>query len=82
MKLKVYPYLLATAMMMAAAGNDKKIFDTGKRIVPSYPSRRDLPRWGINGHVIFAKDEKTAEKYAKKRGLWIPETIVKQIESK
>lgn len=82
MKRKVYPYLLATAMMMAAAGNDKKIFDTGTRIVPSYPTRRDFPRLDVNGHVIFAKDAKTAEKYAKKRGLWIPGTIVKPIESK
>lgn len=83
MKRKVFPYLLATAMMMAAAGNDKNIFDMGTpRIVPSYPTRRDLPRWDINGHVIFAKDAKTAEKYAKKRGLWIPGTIVKPIESK
>ena len=82
MKSKVYPYLLATAMMMAAAGNDKKIFDTGTRIVPSYPTRRDLPQWGVNGHIIFAKDEKTAEKYAKKRGLWVAGAIVKPIESK
>ena len=78
---KVYPYLLAAAMMMAAAGNDKRIFDTGTRTVPSYPTRRDLPRWDVNGHVIYAKDEKTAEKYAKKRGLWVPGTIVKLIES-
>ena len=70
-------------MMLAAAGNDdKKIFDTGTRIVPSYQPRRDLPRWDVNGHIIFAKDEKTAEKYAKKRGLWVPGTIVKPIESK
>lgn len=82
MKNRLYSYSLITAMMMAAAGNDKKIFDTGTRIVPSYQARRDLPRWDVNGHTIFAKDEKTAEKYAKKRGLWVPGTIVKQIESK
>lgn len=82
MKRKVYPYLLALGMMMAAADNDKKIFDTGTRIIPSYPTRRDLPRWDVNGHIIFAKDAKTAEKYAKKRGLWVPGTMVKPIESK
>ena len=68
--------------MMMAAATDKQLFDTGTRIVPSYPTRRDLPRWDVNGHIIFAKDEKTAEKYAKKRGLWVPGTIVKPIESK
>lgn len=80
MKRKVFPYLLASAMMMAAAGNDgKMLFDTGTRTVPSYPARRDLPCWDVNGHVIYAKDAKTAEKYAKKRGLWVPGTIVKPI---
>lgn len=81
MKHKVYP-LFATAMMMAAACNDKRFFDTGTRNVPSYQTRRDLPRWDVNGQVIFAKDANTAEKYAKKRGLWVPGTIVKPIESK
>ena len=32
-------------------------------------------------HILLAaKDEKTAEKYAKKRGLWRPGTIVKPIK--
>lgn len=82
MKHKVYRDLLMTAMIMAAVSNGKNIFDTGTRIVPSYHGGRDLPRWDINGHIIFAKDAKTAEKYAKKRGLWVPGTIVKPIESK
>ena len=82
MNHKGYMHVLATAMMMAAACYDKKIFDTGTRIVPSHPTKRDLPRWDVNGTVIFAKDAKTAEKYAKKRGLWVPGTIVKPIESK
>lgn len=83
MKGKMYSGLLATAMMMAAAGNDNRFFDTGIRTVPDYPAKqRDLPRWDVNGHIIFAKDEKTAEKYAKKRGLWIAGTIVKPIELK
>ena len=83
MDLKKFALLTAEAMLMASAYN-QKLFDTGTRIVPSYPTRRrrDLPCWDVNGHVIFAKDAKTAEKYAKKRGLWIPGTIVKQIESK
>lgn len=82
MNHKGYLYLMATAIMLAAAGNDKRIFDTGTRIVPSSPPKRDLPRWDVNGNVIYAKDAKTAEKYAKKRGLWVSGTIVKPIESK
>ena len=73
--------LFAAAAMMASAF-DKKIFDTGTRIIPDYPTRQDLPRWDVNGKVIFAKDAKTAEKYAKKRGIWVPGTIVKPIELK
>lgn len=33
------------------------------------------------GHRIETKDEKTATKYAKKRGLWRPGTIVKPIKN-
>ena len=74
--------LLAAGAIFMASAYDKKIFDTGTRIVPSYPTRRDLPRWDIGGHIIFAKDAKTAEKYAKKRGFWAAGAIVKPIESK
>ena len=75
--------LLATAAMMMAATSDKQLFDTGPSKIYVKPiQKHDLPRWDVNGHIIFAKDAKTAEKYAKKRGLWVPGTIVKPIESK
>lgn len=68
---------------MMAAASDKQLFDTGLSKVYVKPiSKTDLPRWDVNGNVIFAKDAKTAEKYAKKRGLWVTGTIVKPIESK
>lgn len=73
--------LLATAAMMMAAASDKQLFDTGPSKVYVKPiSKTDLPRWDVNGSVIYAKDEKTATKYAKKRGLWRPGTIVKPIK--
>ena len=73
--------LLATAAMMMAAASDKRLFDTGPSKVYVKPiSKTDLPCWDVNGAVIYAKDEKTAEKYAKKRGLWRPGTIVKPIK--
>lgn len=74
--------LLATAAMMMAAASDKQLFDTGPSKVYVKPiyRRTDLPRWDVNGTVIYAKDEKTATKYAKKRGLWRPGTIVKPIK--
>lgn len=73
--------LLATAAMMMAAASDKQLFDTGTSKVYVKPiQRKDLPCWDVNGAVIYAKDEKTATKYAKKRGLWRPGTIVKPIK--
>ena len=73
--------LLAAAAMMMAAASDKQLFDTGPSKVYVKPiSKTDLPRWDVNGSVIYAKDEKTATKYAKKRGLWRPGTIVKPIK--
>ena len=70
--------LLTRAAMMAAL-SDKQLFHTGPSKVKPI-SKTDLPRWDVNGSVIYAKDEKTATKYAKKRGLWRPGTIVKPIK--
>lgn len=73
--------LLTMAAMMMAAASDKQLFDTGTSKVYVKPiQRKDLPCWDVNGAVIYAKDEKTATKYAKKRGLWRPGTIVKPIK--
>lgn len=38
------------------------------------------PAWDVNGQVVYAKDEKTALKYAKKRGLWHLGIIVKPVK--
>ena len=82
MNRKKFALLAAGAMLMASA-YDKKLFDTGpSNIYVKEKTKHDLPRWDVGGHVIFAKDEKTAEKYAKKRGLWVLGTKVKPIESK
>lgn len=35
-----------------------------------YPKNADLPKFNVGGTIIHAKDEKTAIKYAKKRGVW------------
>lgn len=73
--------LLAAATMMMAAATDKKLFDTWPSKIYVKPiQKHDLPRWEINGAIIHAKDEKTAIKYAKKRGLWRSGTIVKPIK--
>lgn len=67
--------------IIMATERDKQLFDTGPSKVYVKPiSRTDLPCWDVNGAVIYAKDEKTATKYAKKRGLWRPGTIVKPIK--
>lgn len=74
--------LLATAAMMMAVASNKPLFDTGPSKVYVKPiAKKDLPRWDVNGHVIYAKDEKTALKYAKKRGLWVPGTIVQPLQT-
>lgn len=67
------------AVMVSAI---KEHFDIGGTPTFETPSKKtDLPRWEINGHILFAKDEKTAIKYAKKRGLWVDGTIVKPINT-
>lgn len=73
---------LLAGLAMLAGSADKQLFDMGPSKVYVKPiPKNNLPRWDVNGKQVFAKDEKTAIKYAKKRGLWRPGTIVKQIES-
>lgn len=67
---KVKFQLLASAALLMAAATEKQLFDTGTSKIYIKPMpKKDLPKWEINGHTIFAKDEKTAIKYARKRGL-------------
>ena len=63
------------AFLAAAVATSNEVsgyFDTGCRKKTEQPYRRpaDLPKWRCGEHIIYAKDEKTAMKYAKKRGLW------------
>ena len=79
---KQFALLAAGAMLMASA-YDKKMFDTGpSNVYVKKITKHDLPRWDVGGQIIFAKDAKTAEKYAKKRGMWRPGMTVKPIELK
>lgn len=71
-------YLLASILFMTAQGD--QIFDIPKRrgrYVPA-PPNKDLPAWKVGESVIHAKDEKTAVKYAKKRGLWMEGMVVEK----
>ena len=69
MKKKFMSY----AIFMAAAAAAQPDFYTGaSRGYAKKMTKQDLPRWNVGGQIIFAKDAKTAEKYAKKRGLWRP----------
>lgn len=81
--MKGLKLLMANAAIMAAAACYKNLFDTGPSTVYAKKiTKQDLPRWDVGGQIIFAKDSKTAEKYAKKRGMWRPGMTVKPIESK
>lgn len=61
-------------MMLAATAQNQNLFDTGNkaRYQPQPQTRKDLPRFKVGNHTIYAKDIKTAIKYAKKRGLYKP----------
>lgn len=67
--------LLITAAMMLATVQNRDLFDTGNkaRYQPQPQTRKDLPKFKIGDQTIYAKDIKTAIKYAKKRGLYKPD---------
>ena len=70
---------LLAGLAMLAASADKQLFDIGPSKVYVKPiPKNNLPCWDINGKQVFAKDEKTAIKYAKKRGYWCTGAIVKK----
>ena len=57
-------------------------FDTGLRRAdaPDNTKPHSLPKWKVGEYIIFAKNEKDAIKYAKKRGIWKPEHILERID--
>lgn len=68
MSLKSHIYTLALAMAAMSQGNNLYAERTSSQ--KQYPKNKDLPKWDYDGHRIFAKDEATAIKYAKKRGFY------------
>lgn len=71
MNFKNKALLLTLALAMAAQGDPsiyapEKLPDNSK----PYPKNKSLPAWDVGGHIIYAKNEKDALKYAKKRGLF------------
>ena len=63
--------LLMAALYAAATPWDHPLYATRRREKPKpEPAPKSLPRWDVGGHVIYAKNEKDALKYAKKRGLF------------
>lgn len=81
MGMKSKLFMLAGMMMMGTQG--EQYFDAMKR-TPSFPPqpRYDLPSWKVGDSIICAKDEKTAIKYAKKRGLWKEGITIKRMDEK
>lgn len=63
-------YLLAMAMAAAAGMCDSSFQHLPVDNTPPYPEKKSLPKWDVGGHTIYAKNEKDALKYAKKRGLF------------
>ena len=68
MSLKSHLYTIALAMAAMSQGNNLYAEKTSSQ--KQYPKNKDLPKWDYDGHRIFAKDEATAIKYAKKRGFY------------
>ena len=72
MSIKNQLYRMAALAMVAEAMQDKNHYYSGRPADTSkpYPKNADLPKFNVGGTIIHAKDEKTAIKYAKKRGIW------------
>ena len=63
---------MAAFAMIAGMMQDGNPYYSGRPADTSkpYPKNADLPKFNVGGTIIHAKDEKTAIKYAKKRGVW------------
>ena len=63
--------ILMCASMAMLAMNDPFYKDPYNELKHTVPvKKKDLPKWKVGDNIIYAKDEKTAMKYAKKRGFW------------
>ncbi len=76
--MKYFAYM---ALMMAALAQSGESMYKGPRIRPAEPKpAKGLPRWDVGGNTIFAKNEKDALKYARKRGLYRDGMEIKLID--
>lgn len=72
---------IALLTIMMAAGMGSPFMYSGERRRPAEPKpEKGLPRWNVGGHVIYAKNEKDALKYARKRGLYRDGMEIKLID--
>jgi hypothetical protein len=70
------------AMMAAMLASDNRHAlpkDTTYRPAGEITGRYNLPKWDVNGHTIFARNEAEAAKRARKRGLVNGEITIKRI---
>ena len=76
--MKHFAYM---AFLMAALVQSGGSMYKGPRIrtVQAKPAK-GLPRWDVGGNTIFAKNEKDALKYARKRGLYRDGMEIKLID--
>lgn len=73
MSLKKYIAMAAAMAALGAAAEGHNLFADDRRGYDNtkpYPGNKSLPRWKVGENFIFAKNEKDAIKYAKKRGLY------------
>ena len=72
MSIKSQLYQMAAFAMIAGMYDSQELYGPHRRMDNSkpYPKNADLPKFNVGGTIIHAKDEKTAIKYAKKRGVW------------
>lgn len=76
--MKHYAYM---AFLMAALVQSRKSMYMGPRRSPAEPKpAKGLPRWDVGGNTIFAKNERDALKYARKRGLYREGMEIKLID--
>ena len=77
-KMKHFAYM---AFLMAALAQSGESMYKGPRRCPAEPKpAKGLPRWDVGGNTIFAKNEKDALKYARKRGLYRDGMEIKLID--
>lgn len=70
MKMKMQYLHLCALGIIAACASGEHFAAPARSAVPSAPAAAGLPEWDFDGRCVHAKDEKTAVKYARKRGFY------------